>query len=72
MKSFAVFARGGMIGGGTGHAAHGFDIVAGHVKKETATSLVDNVWFEEPTLASYGQPAASFVRLGLREDAPVA
>ena len=72
MKSFSVFARGGMIGGGAGHAAHGFYIVARHVKKKAATSFVDSVWFEEPTLASYGHPAASFVRLGLREDTPVA
>ena len=72
MKSFAEFARGGMIGGGAGHAAHGFYIVTRHVKEESATSLINNVWLEEPTLASYGHPAASFVRLGLREDAPVA
>ena len=72
MKSFAVFARGGMISGGAGHAAHGFDIVAGHVKEEAATSFVDNIRFEEPTLTSYGHPSASFVRLGVCENAPVA
>ena len=72
MESFAVFARGGMVGSGAGHAAHGFYIVAGYVKKEALSGFIDNIWFEEPTLISYGHPAASFVRLGVRKNAPVA
>ena len=72
MKPFAVFARGGMVCSSAGHAAHGFDIIAGHVEEEATTGFVDNVWFEEPTLTSYGHPSAAFVRLGICEDAPVA
>ena len=72
MKSFAVFARGGMICSGAGHAAHGFDIVAGHVKEKAATSSINNIRFEEPTLISYGHPSAAFVHLGICENAPMA
>jgi hypothetical protein len=50
MKSFVVFARGGVICDGAGHAAHGFDIIARHIQEEAMPRFVDDVWFEEPTL----------------------
>ena len=71
MEASPVFARGGVIGEGTGHTAGGLNVIGRERQEEALDRLVADVGFKQSTLPFYGDPAAPFVRLGFCDDAPV-
>ena len=71
VKAAPVFTRGGVVCEGAGHTAGGLNVIGRERQEEAFGRLIADVGFKQPTFPLDGDPPASFVRLGLREDAPV-
>ena len=71
MKASPVFTRGGVVCEGASHTAGGLNVIGRERQEKAFGGLIADVGFKQPTFPLDGDPPASFVRLGLCEDAPV-
>ena len=71
VKPAAVFSSWCVVCEGAGHTACGLNVISGKCQEETFNEFVADIRLEQSAFTPYWDPALTFVRLGLRKEAPV-